>query len=484
MNGTPTPLVVSTPSRIEWAGVVFLCVYALLPVWLLLRSPRTSDAWVFFGVITPLFLIGALYLAFRQLTYRIVATEDGISWRLWQSSGQAMWADVRDYYNEASNRRSSGYNSKIVAGRTSIGFNIRWTHSAELKAAVERHATAAKAKAWGCLGARDEDGWPQTFGYSLRKAKRSLNTLVSCVVLVIGGDGWLATFCMVARHKDGFSIAMFGFTALVLTLYGALISTSPWLTYKELRRRKSESIIVDRETLTFTSGEDVTAASWSDVIDYYWTTSVGGILKISNQARVETRSGPICFFFEIDDCPRLTKIVETYATNAAHHKWRTVSACESLEPRQSPWNGDSGGKRYSYRSRTVRILLAIPAVYVIAPFVVAASQYCLGLPVATTRLCWIGGPSLLLLGYGLAVFYRSAIVLDDNEITKITPFGKTRVVWNDVTEVKVNLGELIGGSFVKSERRTLPISSLLNNVADLIAEIQKHAVNATIRKDA
>jgi hypothetical protein len=75
-------------------------------------------------------------------------------------------------------------------------------------------------------------------------------------------------------------------------------------------------------------------------------------------------------------------------------------------------------------------------------------------------------------------------VLDDNEITKITPFGKTRVVWNDVTEVKVNLGELIGGSFVKSERRTLPISSLLNNVADLIAEIQKHAVNATIRKDA
>jgi len=89
---------------------------------------------------------------------------------------------------------------------------------------------------------------------------------------------------------------------------------------------------------------------------------------------------------------------------------------------------------------------------------------------------------LVITGYIWAVFYRSAIIIDDDAITHIFPMGRRRIPWDEVTRINIRPLEAPLGISVQSERGRIAITGFETNVQDLGNEIERRSVNATIKR--
>jgi len=474
--------VVSAPSRVEWLLVIILGVPTIALITIMGHETDPRRVWALVGL-GGMVLVFCIPFVVRQLVYRIVADANGISWCTIGGANRANWSEVSNYYNEEGRvGERIIIRAVIVARETKVRFHSDWRNSSKLRAAVALSATNAVAHSWGFLGARDEDEWPQVFGYSEPNLKDKLrhlmlaNTAIVIVFLLTAHEVYAKS--MARDHEITlFTILAFAILIFLLGMMAVLLNAMLLPAYREFVRRKGQTITVDRETITFTDGASLMTARWAEVSDYYWTASSGKSLKRNDLGRIETPGGPICFHDEIDNRLGLAKIVERYAINTRQHEWRVKECYDSLEAAEPPSDQECSSRRYSYRNRSVRSLAAL------ATFVPATPlfQHMFGILVARGV---IEGALVLttLTGYFWAVFLRSAIVIDDEAITKMSPFGQLSIRWDDVSEVKISSMECRLGTYVKSDRAKIAITGFESNVDDLLTEIERRAVNATIKR--
>jgi len=478
--------VICTPSLLWWVFALGSAIYGCLPILMPDKGVGHKDDWILW-LICGGFWLTSLCCIVYQLVTRIVADENGISWRTIRGANRADWSEVGDYYDEeVAGGNGRTVKSTVIARESKVRFDKNWRNASNLKTAIAFRAASAKAHEWGFLGARDEEEWPQVFGYSQRNGKAAL-----AAAIVLDAGLIVLAYTMVHamyvksietyHHIEPTTIASSVFMLLLVALYAIFVNGACLPRYRQLSKRKNQTITVDRETLTFSDGATVLTVHWNEVTDYYWTCAQKQFLKANNLGRIETLHGPVSFYHEINYRSRLAKIVEKYAVNAKQREWRIVQSYDSLETPSSVADQALGVRRFGYRNRTVRALVGLPTICTVAPMIAVACQYVLGTPVLIVTL-GLSCAVLPITVYGWAVFFRSAIVIDDDAITKISPLGELRIRWDDVQEVKIKpLGERSGG-YVKSDRAKISITGYETNVGDLVAEIERRAVNATIKR--
>jgi len=467
--------IVSTPNR-SLGGLAVLCiVFGLLNQHL---QHETGD-WSHIAAGYAVCFIPAILIIPVLLLYRIVADETGISWRTFNGLSHANWSEVSDYYDDQVGSMS---NAVVVARETKIRFGNDWRNASDLKTAITHHASNAKAKEWGFLWARDDDRGPEVFGYSEKKRYIWLWTLIlgNAIILIYTAPNLYILFVKnvaVFHHIAPIMIAMFAVTNLVFAMPFVLFNGLVLPSYIGFAGRMKQMITVDDETITFFDGESTVIARWDEVSDYYFTSSPGQTIKRSDLGWIETANGPFCFQIGIDNYTRLVWIVRKYAMNAKQQVWRLEKSYTSLEPSQPLADQERGSKRYSYRNRMVRSLAAFVTIFPAMPLL----QRLLGQPVP--RVVLDGAIVVLVItGYIWAVFYRSAIIIDDDAITHIFPMGRRRIPWDEVTRINIRPLEAPLGISVQSERGRIAITGFETNVQDLGNEIERRSVNATIKR--
>jgi hypothetical protein len=420
--------VIAKPGNEELAAAIFFLLFCGAAITIIIKFCQSTDvsSWLAIAIlILPLILLG-LYLILHYATYRIMVDNVGLSWRTWRGAGWANWEDVSDYYDEESEGKKRILRSTVIADGRKIKFDQIWRKSAELKSAISLRAQKARAKEWGYFGARDEDDYPQVFVYSQRKIRN--NRLLLFVFSIL----FFAYWCDITGSKFlrmlkelphipwwdcGALITMLFLLDILIVYPNALILAR----YNELKRRRNERITVDREKITYEDSGIVTKAQWGDVSKFYWTSDSKQTLKINDIAWIDTKNGPICFYFEIENYRRLAKIVEKYAVNASARKWLLMDRYDSLDPKEEIQKEDV--KRYLFRNRNFRALSFLPTIYTIAPLIAIGSRLYFGEPIDSV-IIGITFVAFLFCCYCWVVFYKSSIVIDHDKISKISIFGE------------------------------------------------------------
>jgi hypothetical protein len=285
-----------------------------------------------------------------------------------------------------------------------------------------------------------------------------------------------AGFPHVAWYQVGIFVMML-FSIFMMFIIPVIIALP---RYNELKKRRRETITLDCKKIGFRDEISVIEAKWDDVTDCYWTTKGWSMVRVGI---IETKSGSISFYYEIEKYGILTKIVEKYASNVSLAKWRMISPNDSLEPKNAgidisgPQNDT---KRYSYRTRSYRAMIAFPFLWTFIPILGPGCRHMiLGDPLDfhIFEASLIPG---LLSCYLLAAFYHSSITIDKDGITQISIFGEKRVRWDDVKEANLSSDSLC--YFVKSDKCRIFFSIYISDIGELKGEIERRAVNAKIER--
>lgn len=480
--------VVCTPDPTGRVLVTLCGIVSLVFVAIAIHTPpRSAGDWVAFGSLLTFFLVLGVGVTIHERVCRIVADEDGLSWRGVRGERRAAWSEVSDYYDHQFGSSNGRYfEAVVIVGGARLRFDKSWRNSGGIKAAIVLNAKDAKADRWELLGARTNVDRPQVFGYSgITGNGRLLMIIVANLIALneLYDTPYHAYVKSIARfhHVEPYTIAMLAmhvslWVMMLVTLNAMLLSG-----YTEFLKRKKETITFDRETLTFSDGVSALTARWDEVTDYYWTSSPSDMIKMPIIGRIETPGGPICFLRDMDKGTRLARIVELYASKARQHEWRIEDSWQSLEPAAPATDHQRGIKRFGYRNRFVRFFAVMATLLIAAPILIYLLHHIVSLPSGKFG-AGIAVVPFVLACYLWSVFNRSAVVVDDDSIIKISPLGQRRIGWDNVRYVCLYGAQSPIRGLVKSDHCTIIITESVTNVADLLIEIERRSLNATIEK--
>jgi hypothetical protein len=180
----------------------------------------------------------------------------------------------------------------------------------------------------------------------------------------------------------------------------------------------------------------------------------------------------------IENALLLDEIVRTLATHSKSKSW-IFEGSNSLE--RKPQVSDNGLGRYSYRSRLLRSMIALPGALAVGTLIAALKDIYLD-HLASPPENWLMFFIFFVIAtYLTAIFQKSAIELDSDSIRQISLFGEKRIFWSDIKSVTINVSNVCAIR-VKSDHATVPICGMINDVSLLAVQIEQRAVNAKIER--
>ena len=424
-------------------------------------------------------------MAVWMLHGKIVGDEAGLRWRRVGGWCSVSWAEVADYYRgpRLEGTPSVSYIVETHARRLCFRKNV-WSATGPLLDLIERKATSAKVKHWGVKGTRPEDAWPRTFSYPV--AARSVLLWAGMIFLVVAP--FLAAN---SRENDSLSFLWQKYTtdpgriwnwavaSMFFLLCSPALALMAW-QHSLLLGRRHQQIEVSLKGIVFEKPGERIEATWADVTDYYLGHRQRGDNGMSRI--VETRSGSFSFSPDIQDFAVLRDIVSRYATNATSSEWRSLES-DALGGVKLSWSEghEGGGQRiFHYRTKSLRSLLWLPALFALTFPLTIVGDLLFGLPVPTTgvSLFWLNLISLVwaIVGIrGWLVYRLASIRIDDREIVQYNPLGqKQSLSWQEVTDYqKKEIRFTVSGP-----TQTIRFSALIADLEELKAEIARRAVNS------
>lgn len=337
------------------------------------------------------------YTLYTLITFSwggITADETGLRWRDWRGAHFVAWADVTTYYDAlprfAQGRTEQVRSMVVLAGDgTVLRFDLQWWNGDRLRAwiaekaiSVASHRLPDGTSGWIAQGARPSD-LPQTFSYS-RIEIRNERLQASCLTFavccaILGPFAWLFSDILgglsatASSFRDDWysevSSILLGFSLLLL----ACVSPFFWHFSRserarrdaDKRVRRTESLQVTAEGLTFFIDGEERFASWESIVGYHF----GSPLKSGSlfahlffysrflSCHIRTTDGKrFVLTNRISRFPLLQYILRRYATEAVEENL-VENNREALGGIAARWTGGEEGNGdhvYHMRTRTFR----------------------------------------------------------------------------------------------------------------------------------
>ena len=390
---------------------------------------------VVFTVLSLLCFLGAV--AGLRWTRRAQVTADGAGLR-WRGLGRwrsARWDEVSDYFDKLPPRGASVVSSVIQTRQGPVRFSSKWSDRDALRAAVVERAGRLMGAGWETQGCRASDPWPRVFGYDTFNNRwmptLTLKLFLAFVayLLVKPALGLAALGGLVGWRM---ALITAGLYALLIIPLG-LLFLLPLAQYREVRRRRGQTITVDPNGLVFQAGDRAVAAAWPDVTGYFV-----GRDRLNPLYVVETRHGNFEFLAAVGRAGLLQAIIRQWATRATEREWEPRRERNTFGAETAHWCAGQNGKgarRYHYQTRSNRAFLWGPPAFGLAGLLLAELAGQGVLPGADWRLCAAGALFwFVVLAVGWQVYRSYAILADDVGLTQTTMLGRRFLPWPQVRD--------------------------------------------------
>ena len=349
-----------------------------------------------------------------------------------------------------------------------------WSNSESLRELVKGKATQTAAREWGVLGCRPCDTWPQVFDYNTlenRWAPRLWFKLFLTFVVYLLINPAMQLSAMAGLIGWAMTLMTGGLYLLLVGSCG-LIFLIPLAQYRAAGRRKKECIAATLEGITFEDDGQKVEATWAQVTRYGIVPGPGALTL---RYIVETQQGRFDFIACIKQAMLLKAIIQRYAAEADDKEWRSRVNLEALGGEAACWSGGQmgvGARVYHYRTRPHRALLWLPAALCLTMLFLAilSGQ---GLPLGGSPagfLAFAGVTGTLFLG-GWYAYRTCRIETDEDGLTRITPLGRRRLLWNQVERYHVTRE---GSRIVEGRGERLRFGTGIVGYEELQAEIARH----------
>ncbi len=247
----------------------------------------------------------------------MAADETGLSWTVGRQKHHTPWDEVVGYYDQRCPTASpftqfaiAPWQLVVQTRQATLVLRETWNNERSLRGRIQRYATSATMRKWGCLR-RDPDDWPGVFHYDTWFNRNSLRWLRQWHWAGIAAvSGYFAWAWVTAHTFLGWAwlLTPMGFLFLskqfgLAALYPSTRRTVPYLTRK---------IKADMDGLRFIDGNAQTAVAWGDITDFYCQ---------GNRSVIVTTQGERDFVSTIANYEWLRMLIPRYAVNAAQIGW-------------------------------------------------------------------------------------------------------------------------------------------------------------------
>jgi hypothetical protein len=479
---------VCRPNKGLWALVVLAVLSGLAMIVVVaiqisrdpVASKRPDDIWVVTGFVLVFFGLPALGLAWSLLRCRMVMDDQGITFTHFFTTQFVPWQKVEDYELRLNAKQF------VVKSRTgSVRVNGKWislgvnngdadNYDARLQR-VEAQAKLSRARSWQLQEVREDGDWPKTFEYRDSSGWKlaGLSLLIPLALCALIGLLAWSSAAESGRRPDLYRVA--SLVVQFFTIYPLMI-LSQYPAIRTRRRYLGQKIVVTLQGISLWKDGQETALLWDEVESYY-LQSMPGILQ-PERSVIEGKGGRIEFVTGASWTRTLKLIVQNRARNAKTPKWEYQhgDSTEVLGGAASFWIGSEvgvGPKVYHYRTRSIRALLLLGSVIVVAVSgvtVVANMGLLGGSPKGFSPgdLVFLG-PLSVGLGFGFLRFLFAGVRCDADGLTVMNWRGKRFLAWSEVESI--GKGDL--GYVIKGRSASLRIWGDMADFAGLKAEIEK-----------
>jgi len=438
---------------------------ALSSAWL---AAGAADRWAA-GAFGALLTVVGLLLVWYHRRAKVRASEAGIGWRLMTSSGFADWASVRDYYFQEAPR--VGRVSVIETTTRRIRLGRDWSNLHRLRDCVGARAVGARALAWGLIGARPEDDWPQVFTYA---GARGLGLAPSLFYVAAAYLAWtVASRAPDAVRELGWVVASLGLAiGLFLVVGFCLLATAGNRLLRVSRVRRAQRIIVDTRRIRFEDTNRTVEAEWAEVLSFRRVPGVSGGCGTMCSLVVETTHGTFDFVPLLDKSVRLAAIIKRFAARATdpQHAGETDVTGSPVPNIRQP-----GEVRvFTYRTVTNRLLLFIPTA-LSAGLWLQWGLACAGFALPGGVPLW---PSLIATAATLWGWWRglrAAVRIDSTAVTQIGLMGSTTIPWREIESYRTVGGDILTFGVVRGSGKVVWIWFGIGDWPDLKNMVQARA---------
>ncbi|MCX6362451.1 MAG: hypothetical protein NT029_21880 [Armatimonadetes bacterium] len=415
---------------------------------------------------------GALAAASWGVACFVRADAAGLRWRSFRGSGEAGWADVVDYYEEALPR--SGKLSVIITRSGRVALGPESSRLAELKAAVRERAASTASTEWSDGTGRLADGEEALFAYSPAMRRIGLAALAASTALATGVVVPRAA-PLTAEMGLGYALGALGTFVLMAVGTGAM----PLLMACSMgggAGRRGESVTATRRGIAFRSAAGSVEAEWADVTAFAMEPMRTGFLT-GHRYRAVTRHGDFTFDPAIAGVHRLKRIIVALATDAATKEWAWLRGAEpdDLGPPAASHSMAAGAQVFHYRTRSVRALLLLQLAIAVCGAAAGAARRYVGSDDPSAQF---GLAGVMLAGWAWGLWRQRAalVTVDETGVTKHGLGGASRIEWRDVRGYRVVGDDLLTSVEVRSsDGRRLRIWIGISRVEDLKAQIARRA---------
>jgi hypothetical protein len=409
---------------------------------------------------------------------RIDADETGIRWRTWRGVKRIAWDEVSDYYKLPP--MGQGKRLVVETGQGIIRIPSDWVDLGAFQNLVRTFAADAFPEDWAVLGCRAVEPKPLVFGYSARWS--FVPVLISTALAMLAGIGMRPhgrmDIDLIARYAGpGWALCVMAFLWIIPTLALSLLAIAYARIAADTRRRKSDTITVTQEGISFTNGAKEVAAKWEEVTRWglRHESSAGRMARMS----VETARGNFDVTLPLRRFFLLAAILRCRCGER-----ETRQDIESLARDLTGWNRGSitvNGTVHHYRTRSNRILMLAPLALLAGFIATDLATRSLNLPKAAPDddiMPLVLGASFfayLVWAAWLVWRYRcDAIVVNDEGITKFSARGIRSIAWPEVESYRYSGS----GAVLCGGGTTIVFSETISGFADLFRTIEKRAVNS------
>jgi len=428
--------------------------------------------------------VGAWWVA----RLRVDADEAGLRVRGLARTRFIAWAHIEDfgYQLVPSNQGSSSSLAVVVTPAKTWKFSRMWKPFDGLLEFVASHATRAKTREWGIIGTRECDDERQTFWHrdtpNWKIAAWFFGISAVMVLRLSGLNSPQTIAATVVPMWSALSVAgRFAFVSSML--FGvfalpAVLTAARFMSLRAKRRMLEIEIVATRDGLELWNGPSRRVCSWREV-ERFELEPVRGSLQLP-LCVVWARGQGFEWHSGIENGRLLREIVRVRSLNALTKSWKYApgQSEDHLGDELSQWPSGLvgiGPKRYGYRTRSNRALLAFGLVMMaVSGFSSANSVYQHGFTWADVLpALGVGAmfsPIYLLTIGGLVAWKHAWVDTTDEELRHHSLFGPRALRWDCIRRVSFDGYHLA----VKGEGRTLHLGPV-TDFDHLVEEIENRS---------